>query len=1320
MKNVKTILSIFLTVALLLGCVPCAIVSAEDSGEVIIFEARPESFAVGSDVTATVQSGNWANTNYPVTVQQDEDGFYYHNLIQPNNPGTSTMYNNFNHRIWFKSGLDSGSLAWLDASDDGNAVRSATAGLVTLHYRYKINSADKTGNIGGANRSFGFGTAYATGKATSAQLYNAEYETVVADPLNTWIDVTVPNLTLQQFYSGYVMFGIRITTPYWLSDISVDIRDIKLTVNESDRSTIDAAFAASGSTRTLNSLVLDLIKSTSPGHPIYAVSSNLGSEGDDISLSWNDLHACSEGRVTVGEDDDGKYIIAHCTTDSLSNHRPYFFGGFNSDQLVWMADDRTMAALDGFVTVNYDYMISKSFSGSTSVAFDMGTANAGQEYKNWSGYQTKIAMGDSASASFDTWHSGQYTPTGWKNFRSGYIGFSVNFGTAVAGGWVEIAVRNIRFCVYEQQKDDLNAALAAAGSIWTYDSLISTFATADANANASYYKVWTTNMEEQYNKETIDVAEIKPNASVNVGHTWRGNIEVTDDEEGYYYESTLSFNAGEHGGDMAGNIVQGSYSNNSVGYGWIESTSVFNAIQPYLYYTFEYRILNGANLPSMDLYLTLANDYNYNIGQIDVIRLKNTGDWVKQTTPKKFVGTNSSSWYNGYFHYNIYSTSEFPQCTFLLDFRNFSFVLREQDRDYINAALHAAGSKLTFDQLLSNDPDYKAVDTVWYANPDRVAAQTGSNNMLDDTVSTQLSAGNATRITDDGSYYHVSMDVSGNGGSQYRAVLKSGINSMTDRFGWMTSESFLDRLGQNLYIAFDYRLGFDTPDNTTMYLSASGASNAQSTILAAVAPKKPGEWESYYGEVATADFGGAWNTGNLDVTLYNTTGFENGMTVSVDLRNVRLLIKHTDVAAINHNFLKSLFGNSIANCFADHTYDYYREQGSTTWYIDVYNYLKSALPSVKWDLNDDSVVDVIDLVRAKKYVAGDYTLPEFIALRADYDKSHAVNADDLSQMKLDILLKSKKVYNDALKVELVTDHPGVAGYDAAYQLKVIDASTGEAINSGCNVSVNNSAVSVSGLNLTIPSAVRTSGNEVTATVTYGKKSGRYTFNFQKFSSTATFRDDFNTFNANNWNGQLSDYVGIENGNLKLTCDANGNSGQVESTGKFYQAYGSFSARIKMPASGVLSNAAFWLRSNSSAGYGAYVPDEMNPAQQGGEIDIVEYYATWGDRWSSTVHFNGWNALHRQSGDDGLPGSSLPGTYHVYSAVWTPDAIYSYLDGVLCRVYDGAALTDESQPMDIVIGNIGKTANDEWGGIYNPSKFPGYMYIDWVEVYALAD
>lgn len=311
-----------------------------------------------------------------------------------------------------------------------------------------------------------------------------------------------------------------------------------------------------------------------------------------------------------------------------------------------------------------------------------------------------------------------------------------------------------------------------------------------------------------------------------------------------------------------------------------------------------------------------------------------------------------------------------------------------------------------------------------------------------------------------------------------------------------------------------------------------------------------------------------------------------------------------------------------------------------------------------------------------------------------------------------------------LIIKPIENHPGVAGLDAKYQMMCMDKLGNVISAEDFLLSANNSKIKIDGSFVTIPYELRKPGKTVTIGVTLKsqpQKKGTYTFDFIKYTDTATFSDDFDTIDFDIWNvGSPSEPNAkagvVEDGKLVFKIDKEGQEPFLLKS-KFTQSYGCFSARIKMPKQGK-ANCAFWLK---TVGNGKYIKNLAFPPSSGGEIDIIEFFPNWKNRWSATLHWNCYKPEYlSSSGDEHMPGIGITDDYHIISAVWTKTGIYWYYDSELVRSYtEPEGLAKDSDPMEINVQLVPEYNDDKtWGGTYDPNAFPYEMRTDWVRAYGI--
>lgn len=166
-------------------------------------------------------------------------------------------------------------------------------------------------------------------------------------------------------------------------------------------------------------------------------------------------------------------------------------------------------------------------------------------------------------------------------------------------------------------------------------------------------------------------------------------------------------------------------------------------------------------------------------------------------------------------------------------------------------------------------------------------------------------------------------------------------------------------------------------------------------------------------------------------------------------------------------------------------------------------------------------------------------------------------------------------------------------------------------------------------------------------------------------------------------------------------------GMIGTEKKASWTYGYFECRVQVATEPGM-NTAFWMQAPhmSAPDKGKGTADDT--ANNGTEIDILEYIARQGDVAHFNLHWNGYGKLHKSEPADGWLYHLRDG-YHVYGVEWTPEGYDFYLDG---RHYwhtrQAISKTDEYLILDLEV-------SDWAGGIAN-AKLPTSAVFDWVRVW----
>ena len=1244
----------------------------------VILKAIPSRTGeIGTDVTATGAGHNYI-TSYDVVKTATEEGEDFFRAV--------STYDNiaevWNRRSYFKSGYDSGALSWLGE----DATLAALNGFINVSYKARVTLE----GIDNADVYLHTGVAQEWTELT--QQCATEFGNYHITTFGEWVEYTATPTSWSNFYNGFIYFKCDVY-PNFVGKVTVDFKDITFTLNNGDEKAINAALSSAGSNWTYDSLIDAFSATIAKDYVLYNANPlKVGRIGSSATVSIAD----EESRNPVYTAKDGEEAYFTYTDDYATvgqsewNRRHYFNMGNSASNkgYEWMGDNTVLETLAGYVTVSAKVRVTANVTGGAApteypIYFGITNEESGRDVAQSATVLSKVITETGVWTEITNIPASQLA-----NFYSGYG--VIRCECALFDGTLTIDIKDIVFTISDKNKRVIDADFSAMGSDWTFDKLVAEKSEeVEEIIPDRYLTIWETNPAASADSESVDLKDVNPDAYVFAdGYRAYGKTNIFQDADGYYYQLSVDATESVYGGEKTGSVIVGNANNSSIGYGWLGNEAVLNAIAPYMHTTFEYRIpTNGATLPSdTKIVLKAANEYSTQVYKLAEHSLSAGEDgWI--TVEPIVSGINSvasgHSWYNGYLFYNLYSETGGITENTLVDLRNVKVVLNTENRAEINAALYLTGTGLSFDDLVCNDPNADAVDIVWFANADRSRAFEG------------------TAIkTDDGSYYSFDM------GAETNGIIESGFDSSTKNFGWLANNEFLNVMAPYFNISFEYRSNC-LSDDVILNISAN---TEEETLFAKVSLENSAEWCSYEGRISAETFGGTWSNGDIKLYVSGTT--EN---VIVDIRDIKLSFKYSDYDSINALVPTNCDFVKISNFLEERTYGYYELDGVSC--ADIYVCMLESAQGVKYDANSDGEFNVCDIVRAKKFMDGVIYLPEYIYSRIDTDSSFVVNESDLAMLRNSILNeKIRKTYNDDIIVEVDVEHPGVVGMDADYTLVITDRATNTIIDSSYDISVNNSDVTIDGLKVTVPYEVRCGKDEVTVTVSHNGKYGRYTFDFQKFSGTETFRDDFNTLDNNIWTSNESEIAPfISDGTLALTATTDAKTPGISSGKGFMQAYGCFSTRVKTPAEGLV-NSAFWLKTTGND----YIKNIRNPQWSDGEIDIFEYYSTWNNRWAASVHWNGWSAMHRYNTNDKLQGTNLAGEWQTYSAVWTSDAVYFYLNGNLAHIYEGVGVSENSGAMELVFTLGNPCQDNEWGGTFDASKLPATMYIDWVEVYSLAD
>ena len=296
-------------------------------------------------------------------------------------------------------------------------------------------------------------------------------------------------------------------------------------------------------------------------------------------------------------------------------------------------------------------------------------------------------------------------------------------------------------------------------------------------------------------------------------------------------------------------------------------------------------------------------------------------------------------------------------------------------------------------------------------------------------------------------------------------------------------------------------------------------------------------------------------------------------------------------------------------------------------------------------------------------------------------------------------------------------HPGVVDMDATYNMVVKDSLGEKLAEEVVEIKSDNKNIKVNGFEVIIPYELRNKESNILIYAYLkenGEKIAEYKFEFICFSEKPTLFDDFDT-DSGFWKTGWYEEMGggrIENSNMVLTVEEDGRGKVLSTDGIFEQAYGCFSSRIKMPAKNANVNCAFWLCT-----YNCYKLNPECAPHSGGEIDIVELLPP-ANVYMATVHWFGWAEYHKEASYRAAVTFNQE-EYNIYSTVWTPKAMYWYVNGELMHIYEGEGVVEGSHPMAVLLQTNRYDNSTGWITASKPAKTSS-VYYDWVKIHSLAD
>lgn len=183
-------------------------------------------------------------------------------------------------------------------------------------------------------------------------------------------------------------------------------------------------------------------------------------------------------------------------------------------------------------------------------------------------------------------------------------------------------------------------------------------------------------------------SESKVNGSFAVGYgEAKYDVFKKVDESGSFFNITFA----ETGNGVATNYALGEskITDKTSNFGWLNSEKVLNALAPYLYVGFDYRVKGSETLPT-DTTLTLnaAQPYNGAIAELAKVNVSGAEEWKEYPVTKINSSAFAKPWYSGSFTASITSALGTLSGTQTVDIRNIILIIKETDKNAINQTLN--------------------------------------------------------------------------------------------------------------------------------------------------------------------------------------------------------------------------------------------------------------------------------------------------------------------------------------------------------------------------------------------------------------------------------------------------------------------------------------------------------------------------------------------------------------------------------------------------------------------------------------------------------
>jgi len=375
----------------------------------------------------------------------------------------------------------------------------------------------------------------------------------------------------------------------------------------------------------------------------------------------------------------------------------------------------------------------------------------------------------------------------------------------------------------------------------------------------------------------------------NAGYTSKVSTTVGKDDEGYYYR--VNATANEHSYVYTG--VKSTVTS------WIGNKAVRNAIQPYLEFSYDYRITTEASTTNnMEFVVWACGGWTPHFAQLSWKKLSLNSDW---TTITSKVGTFGSSdgWSDGWIAFNPYGCKDYSN-PYTIDIRNIKIQISSENATAINDALAAAGiTDVTYDTLTDYeefvyDPAMDDANsyTIWEAEAGTIGAEGTNVNVTTWDFTNTSNKYYTARET--GRYYY-SANFAGAGGW---AAIKTGLNSNKAGMSWLADNNVLKAIAPYMQLSFEYRARTETPTgNIGLRVDAANAQTLNIMQLYSGTMTVDNEWHTIEKDISSWNSTKNWGESYLGISVFGAKTWPEEY--SVDISNFKIKLAGKKKIEIN-------------------------------------------------------------------------------------------------------------------------------------------------------------------------------------------------------------------------------------------------------------------------------------------------------------------------------------------------------------------------------------------------------------------------------------